>query len=52
MFWFMRICLGDLTGSSEVIFQILGKKKKNQHRHNNFKKQNKYIFYRGRNVEG
>ena len=56
MFWFMRICVGDLTGSSEVIFQILGrkkeKKKKSQHWNNNFKKQNKYIFYRGRNVEG
>jgi len=23
----MRICVGDLTGSSEVIFQILGRKK-------------------------
>ena len=28
MSWFMRICVGDLTGSSEVIFQILGRKKK------------------------
>jgi len=25
MSWFMRICVGDLTGSSEVIFQILRK---------------------------
>jgi hypothetical protein len=52
----MRICVGDITCSSEVIFQILGRKKKkekeSQHWNNNFKKQNKYIFYRGRNVEG
>ena len=47
MSWFMRICVGDLTGSSEVIFQILGrkkKKKKSQHWKNNLQK-NKYTFY-------
>ena len=53
MSWFMRICVGDLTGSSEVIFQILGRKKKeekSQHGKNNLQK--KQIYFLSRNVEG
>ena len=48
MSWFMRICVGDLTGSSEVIFQILGRKKKEEKKVNMGKtiyKKNKYTFY-------
>ena len=49
MSWFMRICVGDLTGSSEVIFQILGRKKERKKVNieiTSIKK--KYIIYRGR----
>ena len=54
MSWFMRICVGDFTGSSEVIFQILGRKKKKKKVNigkNNFKKTNIFFIQKRRRVE-